>query len=89
VDEMLICSAEGEVFHNWQCPNPDNWVVFFEFLSQRVARLSKALPLGEFDRLEIQSNGSHSVVMISSDRGVLVKSHREAVNAGAQESKLQ
>lgn len=89
VDEMLVCSAEGEVFHNWQCSNPDNWILFFEFLSQRALRLAQSLPLGEFDRLEIQSNGTRAVVMISSERGVLVKSHREPLNSGEPETKPQ
>jgi hypothetical protein len=78
VDEMLILSAQGEVIYQWQCPNVDLWVSFFEFASQRGQRLAQALPLGDFDRLEIQSGGARAVVMISSDRGVLVKTRREA-----------
>ena len=89
VDEMLICSAEGEVYYNSKCPNPDNWVTFFEFLSQRAMRLGQSMPLGEFDRLEIQSNGERAVVMISAERGVLVKSHREALDNGTPEAKPQ
>lgn len=79
VDEMLILSGQGEVIYEWQCPNVDVWVNFFEFASQRGQRLAQILPLGDFDRLEIQSGGTRAVVMISSDRGVLVKTHREAV----------
>jgi CheY-like chemotaxis protein len=79
VDEMLILSAQGEVIYEWQCPNVDLWVNFFEFASQRGQRLAQALPLGDFDRLEIQSGGTRAVVMISNDRGVLVKTRREAV----------
>lgn len=80
VDEMLILSGQGEVIYQWQCPNVDLWVSFFEFASQRGQRLAQVLPLGDFDRLEIQSGGARAVVMISNDRGVLVKSRREAVN---------
>lgn len=78
IDELLIMSGLGEVIYQWQCPNVDLWVSFFEFASQRGQRLATSLPLGDFERLEIQSGGARAVVMISNDRGVLVKSHREA-----------
>lgn len=80
VDEMLILSGQGEVLYQWQCANVDLWVSFFEFASQRGQRLAQVLPLGDFERLEIQSGGARAVVIISNDRGVLVKSRREAIN---------
>lgn len=81
VDELLVCSAQGDVLYEWQCAHTDLWVNFFEFVSQRGQRLAQALPLGEFNRLEIQSGGVRAVVLISNDRGVLVKTHREALSA--------
>ena len=81
VDEMLVCSAQGDVLYEWQCAHTDLWVNFFEFVSQRGQRLAQALPLGEFNRLEIQSGGIRAVVIIANDRGVLVKTHREALSA--------
>lgn len=80
VDEMLILSGQGEVLYQWQCPNADLWVNFFEFASQRGQRLAQILPLGDFDRLEIQSGGARAVVIISNDRGVLVKTRKEVMN---------
>lgn len=79
VDEMLILSNQGDVIYEWQCANADLWVNFFEFASQRGQRLAQILPLGDFDRLDIQSGGARAVVMISNDQGVLVKTRREAV----------
>ncbi|MGC3961259.1 MAG: response regulator [Verrucomicrobiota bacterium] len=79
VDEMLILSNQGDVIYEWQCANVDLWVNFFEFASQRGQRLAQILPLGDFDRLEIQSGGARAVVMISDEQGVLVKTRREAV----------
>jgi len=73
VEEILICSVHGEVLHQWQCRNVDVWVNFFEFVSQRAQRLAQALPLGKFDRLEIQSGDARAVVIIAADRGVMVK----------------
>lgn len=81
VEEVLVCSAQGEVLYDWQCANTDLWVNFFEFVSQRGQRLAQALPLGEFNRLEIQSGGVRAVVIITNERGILVKTRREAVSA--------
>jgi len=77
VEEMLICSGQGEVLHQWQCRKVHHWVNFFEFVSQRAQRVAQALPLGEFDRLEIQAAEVRAVVIIGLDRGVLVKTRKE------------
>ena len=79
VEEFLICSTHGEVLHQWQCHHVDVWMSFFEFLSQRTQRIGQALPLGAFDRLEIQSGDARVVVIISADKGVLVKTQKEPV----------
>lgn len=81
VEEMLICSGQGDVLYQWQCRNVDVWVNFFEFVSQRGQRLAQTLPLGEFDRLEVESDGARAVVIISEERGVLVKTRREPVTS--------
>lgn len=78
VEEFLICSAQGEVMHQWQCHNTGAWVNFFEFLSQRAQRVEQLLPLGHFDRLEIQNDDSRSIVVISADKGVMVRTRQEA-----------
>jgi hypothetical protein len=67
------------VLHNWQCRNVGAWISFFEFASQRALRLTLALPLGDFDRIEVQSGNTRAVIIIGADRGVLVKTRREAV----------
>ena len=80
IDAMLVCSAQGEVLHEWQCAASDAWVNFFEFLSQRTRLLAQSLPLGKFDRLEVESGGARAVVLLSAERGVLIKSRREPLN---------
>ncbi|MCC6819662.1 MAG: response regulator [Verrucomicrobia subdivision 3 bacterium] len=81
VDELLVCSAQGEVLYEWQCAHTNLWVNFFEFVSQRGQRLAQALPVGEFNRLEIQSGGARAVVIITNERGVLVRTRREVLFA--------
>ena len=80
VEEMLILSAQGTVVYQWQCASVDLWVSFFEFASQRGQRLAQNLPFGRFDRLEIQSGGARAVVVITPDRGVLVRTRHEALS---------
>jgi len=76
VEEFLVCSTQGEVLHQWQCRNPHVWVSFFEFLSQRAQRIEQALPLGDFERLEIRGDDTRAVVIISVDKGVLVRTRQ-------------
>jgi len=80
VDEMLICSAQGEVLYDWQCINPTLWVGFIEFISQRVQRISQSLPVGEFSRIEIESGGARMVVTVNEQQGVMVRTRREPLN---------
>ncbi len=79
VDELLILSSQGEIIYGWQCPNMDLWVNFFEFVSQRGQRLAQLLPLGDFDRLEIQSGGARAVVLLTPNHGVMVKTRKVVV----------
>jgi hypothetical protein len=73
VDELLVCSLQGEVLHEWQCANPNGRVGFLEFLSQKARQLAQGLPLGEFDRLEVHSEQSRVVAQIQPDRALLVR----------------
>lgn len=82
VEEMLVLSPDGRPIYQWQCSSVDVWVSFFEFVSQRGQRLAQTLPLGQFDRLEIQSGGARAVVIVTPERGVMVRSRREAVPLG-------
>jgi CheY-like chemotaxis protein len=61
VEELLICSVQGDVLQAWQCANANGRVGFLEFLSRKARQLEQGLPLGEFDRLEI--NGAHERVI--------------------------
>jgi CheY-like chemotaxis protein len=80
VDEMLICSVKGEVMYDWQCINPNLWVGFIEFISQRVQRITQMLPVGDFNRIEIESGGARMVVAVSPTEGVMVRTRREPLN---------
>jgi hypothetical protein len=77
VEEILICSAQGEVLHEWRCAELDQWIKFLEFVSQKSERLAQGVALGEFDRLEILREDSRILVIIAVDRGVMIRTTKE------------
>src|SRR5258706_15019129 len=40
-DELLVCSLQGEVLHEWKCSNPNGRVGFLEFVSQKARQLAQ------------------------------------------------
>ncbi len=73
VDELLVCSLQGEVLHEWHCTNTNGRVGFLEFLSQKARQLAQGLPLGDFDRLEVNGENSRVVAQIQPDRALFVR----------------
>ena len=80
IDEVLVCSAQGEVLYEWQCANTDTRIGFMEFLSQKSRQLGLGLPLGHFDRIEIQTAKSRVVTQIQPERALFVRSSKSADN---------
>ena len=78
VDELLVCSLQGEVLHEWQCTNTNGRVGFLEFLSQKARQLAQGLQLGEFDRLEVNGECTRVVAQIQPDRALFVRTSRVA-----------
>lgn len=76
IDEVLVCSAQGEVLYEWQCPNTDARISFLEFLSQKSRQLGLGLPLGHFDRIEIQTPQARIVTQIQPERALFVRSSK-------------
>jgi CheY-like chemotaxis protein len=76
VDELLVCSLQGEVLHEWQCTNTNGRVGFLEFVSQKARQLAQGLPLGEFDRLEATADSVRVVAQIQPDRALFVRTSR-------------
>ena len=74
VEEMLVCSLQGEVLHEWKCVNPNNRVGLLEFISQKARQLAQGLPLGNFDRVEISGPNTRAVAQIQDDRALFVRS---------------
>jgi CheY-like chemotaxis protein len=78
VDELVVCTAKGEVVYEWQSPSVGDRISFLEFLSQKSLQLGEGLNLGAFDRLEMEGERSRVVAQIKADRGVFFRATRSS-----------
>jgi CheY-like chemotaxis protein len=74
IDEVLLCSSQGEVLYEWQCADSEARISLLEFISQKSWMLETSLPVGHFDRLEAQGQQQRMITQIHSDRGLMVRS---------------
>jgi CheY-like chemotaxis protein len=77
IAETLICSGHGEILHNYQSANPAARTTLFKDVAQQAERMSQILPLGKFDRLEIQLANGRAIVQARADRRVFVLVNHE------------
>jgi CheY-like chemotaxis protein len=73
VVETLICSGQGAPLYEWQCADAKARVALLEEIARQASRLGRLLPLGNFDRLEIQLPASRVVAQVKPDRMVFVQ----------------
>ncbi|MEY2410094.1 MAG: two-component system, chemotaxis family, protein-glutamate methylesterase/glutaminase [Verrucomicrobiota bacterium] len=78
-DELLICSLQGEVLHEWKCANPNGRVGFLEFVSQKARQLAQGLPVGDFDRIEVNGVNTRVIAQIQADRALFVRCSRVSI----------
>jgi hypothetical protein len=76
IDEMVVCSAKGEVLYEWQSKKVSERISFLEFLSQKSLQLGEGLNLGAFDRLEIEGTRTRVVAQVTPDRGIFLRVSR-------------
>jgi CheY-like chemotaxis protein len=81
IDEVLICSTQGDVLYEWQCADANARIRFLQFLSQKSWQLRQGLPIGQFQRLEMEGAATRVVTRIDSDRALFVR-----VSRGAEET---
>lgn len=78
IEEVLLCSGQGEVLYEWQCGRTEARIGLLEFISQKAWQLSVHLPVGHFERLEFHGDHGRVVAQIRSDRGLFVRSAQDA-----------
>ena len=78
-DELLVCSLQGEILHEWKCSNPNGRVTFLEFVSQKARQLAQGLPVGDFDRVEVNGVNTRVIAQVQAERGLFVRCSRVAL----------
>jgi CheY-like chemotaxis protein len=73
VVETLICSGEGETLYQAGCANVTARLELLQKIAQQAAQLSQLLPLGTFDRLEMQFSDGRTTAQVRTDRLVFVR----------------
>lgn len=75
IAEFLILSSQGDVLYRWQCEDINGRIGFFEFLSQRARQVTQGLPLGEFERFEVDGSKSRAIAQLDADHAFLVRTN--------------
>jgi CheY-like chemotaxis protein len=71
--ETLICSGQGEPLYQAECANVNARLALLKKIAQEAAQLAQMLPLGNFDRLEMQFHDGRTIAQARPDRLVFVR----------------
>jgi hypothetical protein len=85
IEEVLICSRQQEVLHEWQCRKADDRLQLLSRLWDRSSQLADALPLGPCDRAELRDSAARTQVLFQGEAALLVRSNTGAWPAAAPE----
>ena len=72
VVETLICSGLGKPLYDAECADVNARVALLKKIAQQAAQLAQILPLGNFDRLEMQLPAGRAIAQARPDRLVFV-----------------
>lgn len=76
IDEVLLCSVRGDLWHEWQVSRPEARVQLLTLLRHKSAQVSEGLPLGGADQLEIDGGSQRIVIHLRPDCSLLVRASR-------------
>jgi hypothetical protein len=71
--ETLICSGAGKPLYDADCTNVPGRVALLKKFSQQAGQFTQILPLGNFDRLELQLPDGRAIAQAKPDRMVFVR----------------
>jgi len=78
--ETLIGGSQGRILYEWQCADATARVALLTEIERLAARIGRVLPLGKFDRLEIQLPAGRAVAQFKLNRMVFVQVLTEGGN---------
>jgi CheY-like chemotaxis protein len=71
--ETVICSGQGEPLYQAECADVNARVALLQRIAEQAGQLAQMLPLGTFDRLEMQFLDGRAVAQVRTDRLVFVR----------------
>ena len=74
VEEIVLCSATGELLYEWQSKTVDRRIQLLDLISNITLSFAKTPLLMRGERLEVESPESRSVLLIQPDRRIFVLS---------------
>lgn len=72
-EEMLVCSAKGDVLYSWQCPQPQGRLNLMEDVRQSTLHLSEWL--GAFDRLDGMAEKHFVLIRLRPDSQIFLHTY--------------
>ena len=85
IEELLICSDRREVYYERHCTEMAKRLSLIEFITHTARQLGHGLPLGKFDRIEMQSATGRATLKSQRNRFVLVRSNTPVLPPAAAE----
>ena len=79
--ETLICSGSGEPLYQSECADINARVALLNRIAEQAAQLAQILPLGKFDRLEMQFPDGRVTAQARPDRLVFVRTIDEGASS--------
>ena len=76
VDEFLVFSSEGQLLHDWQSAEAEGRARLLGSLAEKARQLAQMLPVGEFNRLEVNGPKARLVAIIEREQSVFVRTSR-------------
>jgi hypothetical protein len=89
VAETLICAGTGEPMYEEDCADVNARVAFLQRIAQQAAEFGKILPLGAFDRAELQFPDGRGVAQVRADRLIYVRTTSQPATSGTLAGGLQ
>ena len=79
VEEVVLCQEFREVLLSAQCLDANKRMRLAEALMQKLALFAAQLPLGDLERVELNSTGSRMVIRFDARRCLLVRTNTKMV----------
>ena len=81
VVETLICSGPGEPLYHADCADVNARVALLQRIAEQAEQLAQMLPLGTFDRVEMQFTDERAIAQARLDRLVYVRTVNEPASS--------